>query len=143
MRTLTTACLLLSLCLTSCTQQDRTASGTVHTRRETRTTPTADGGAVTLEETWTESADQSTTKTSFDPAIGAALTGAGMIVAKAATGDWTGAIAGAVGLAATVAAGYASAQRAKANAATARAEEHKADAAEGWAAAVRPPAGVA
>lgn len=126
--------------LTGCTQQDRQAFGSVHTRRQMREVPAADGGKLVLEETWTETEDQATTKSGFDPAIADGLKGAGTVVAKAATGDWTGAIVAGVGLLSTAAAGYAAVQRGKANAASDLADhhaeiaaKHEADAADGWA----------
>lgn len=120
------------LCLCGCTQQDRVATGTVHFMRQAREAPTADGGKAVLEESWTETKDQATTKTGFDPAIGNALMATAGVVTKAAAGDWSGAVAGVVGLAVTAAAGYAATQRSKAIAATNRADEHAADAADGW-----------
>lgn len=126
--------------LTGCTQQDRQAFGSVHTRRQMREIPTADGGKLVLEETWTETEDQATTKTGFDPVIGNALKSGLGAVGAAATGDWSKAITLGVGALATAAAGYAATQRARAVAASDLADhhaeiaaKHEADAADGWA----------
>lgn len=118
---------ILSLC--GCTQQDRVASGTIHVMRQVRETPTADGGKVVLEESWTETKDQATTKTGFDPAVGAALQAGVGAVSAAARGDYGDAAVKGIAALSLAAAAW---QGAKARGADRRADEHKDDAADGW-----------
>lgn len=121
--------LLGILAVSGCTQQDRVATGTIHFMRQVRETPTADGGKVVLEETWTETKDQSTTKTGFDPAIGAALQAGVGAVSSAIRGDYADATVKGIAALSLAAAAW---QGARARGEGKRAEEHKNDAADGW-----------
>lgn len=125
--------LLISLMCSGCMQSERASTGAAHSKTQTREIPTADGGKLIMQESWTETDEQSTTKTGFDPAITTALSTGLAAVGKAATGDWSGAIESVLAGGSILAATYAANQRAKATSANQRADEHKADAAEGWA----------
>lgn len=125
---------VLLACCGGCTQQDRAASGTGHTRRMMRQWTDPAGVTTTLEETWSETAEQSKTTSGFDPAITAGIQAGVGAVSAAARGDWSDAL---VKGAAAASLAYAAWQGSKAKGETKRADEHKEDAAEGWAKALQ------
>jgi len=116
--------------LMGCTQAERQAASTGHTRRVVRSWTDPSGVTTTLEESWTETAEEAKERRGLDPAAMAGLQQAGGAVMAAARGDMAQTISLGVGALATIAAAWAGA---KAKGESRRAEEHKADAAEGWA----------
>src|ERR1700758_1755265 len=96
--------LLVLLTLPGCTLSQRDAQGTAHTRVVRHEEPTATGGKLTLEETWSETADSSTTTHGFDPAITDGLQQAGQAALAVARGDYGNAITYGLGAVASAAA---------------------------------------
>jgi hypothetical protein len=124
-------------CCTGCTKEEREAQVATHRYRKVREEPTATGGKVTLEEEWTDTEEHSSKTTGLDDQWAQVAQAGGGAVAAAASGDYAGAAVKGIAALSLVAAAWnargSKAANQLADAANQRADEHKADATEGWA----------